>query len=395
MRRRSLERLNELTAFTQEKIRQFESGEGDLPTCEELAQKFEYNSAATVSGLLRKRGVSVRGPVLNRMQEVLHYVEDQIEVFKRGEINSLPSCDQIALEFNMKRCNLRSVLNRNSIRLSEYGPKFKVPEPSGDLAWFIGIVSAGGVVDTSNVSIVRAHENILEKYKSIGESLFFVNACTKADPKCSGYVFHSKDMATFLGDLRRTTWAETVLLKHPWILSNSEYEWDFITGFFEKRGKIYIEEAKGHYLIRLATPSRNEATLLSEMLAMVGLTRPTFSFDHSRAKRIVGVQLCNLKDIKLFAENVHSVNHQVEATLEYLKAKQSMVGRATLHSREKFIEEWLYMCKVLGHSPSSVDIDKLRKKREVTICAGAYSKRFGGPTGSFVAAREELDSLLK
>lgn len=67
-----------------------------------------------------------------------------------------------------------------------------------------------------------------------------------------------------------------------------------------------------------------------------------------------------------------------------------------IFSNEELIEEWFRIRGVLGHTPSSNDIQRLRNEDGTKINIGAYIYRFGhyGKSRSFTKAQEYLEQMV-
>lgn len=268
-----------------------------------------------------------------RKTQLLAYVQENIQQLEAGEITRLPTYQELADRFGYRSTKSPyDLLKKFGIKLREYTPPYKLPAPSADLAWWLGIVSTGESVNFGYhgaVSLEDTHENILEKFKMIGERLFLLNAYKKnaeeeSDKTSYRYKFYSVKTIGFLGDLGRDLWARTILSQHPWVIANSRYTWSFINGFFEKRGSIYTNERrnKGGHAIYISTPSQSGANLLTEMLVRQGLEDPSVLYVlQSKDAIIEGIEIQNLSDIRLFAQHIHSVVPEKEATLEYFRTR--------------------------------------------------------------------------
>lgn len=344
----------------------------------------------------------------DRRTQLIAYTREEIQKLEAGEITRLPTHQYLADQFGYKSdAGVYRALERQGIKLKEYAPPYKLPEPSADLAWFLGVSSAGGSVRLASgwIWLANTHENVLERYKLLGERLFSLNAHKiSAGGEESwggsqpGYQFNSVRAARFLGDLREDSWARTILSQHSWIVDDSKYTWGFINGFFEERGHVYIDETphKTQHRIKLSTPTPNEASLLAEMLVRQGLEHPSIQYEFRLGERVKGVRVQNLRDIRLFTQNVHSVIPEKEEALEYYRARFSLRGHydhQLKYTNERLIEEWKKVCDTLDGNPTARKIKKLKKDGETEISEMTYADRFG--QGNFVKAREELERIIR
>lgn len=338
--------------------------------------------------------------ITGRGERLIAYVQDCIQRLEAGEITRLPTGRELADRFGYKSPSSLSIfLKRRGLtpgHLKTSEKPCKIPEPSADLGWLLGVLSAGGSIDqnTGRIRLTSVHQNVLNKYRLIGENLFLLNAHTKPAKGWSGlgYEFDCVKAAKFLGDLRDDIWARTILSQHQWVVvDNPIYTWGFINGFFEKRGRIYTYEERNKHLLLLSTSSRNGANLLVEMLVKQGLNSPG---QRNPYERVRGVTIINLRDINLFAQHVHSAIPEKEARLEYYRnidPGEAIPGRR--YTREEMIEEWGWMSNELGRNPGYLDIWEFRESGQTRISELTYAKRFGG--GSFPKARIELERIIR
>lgn len=324
-------------------------------------------------------------------ERLVQYAQAIIKKLEIGEISELPTYKALADQFEYRSQGaVYRLLHRRGMALKGHDSPCRIPEPSSDLAWFLGISSAGGYVvpRKSTLQLANTHENVLEKYRLIGERLFELNAYKMPHNESSwtksGYRFHSKKIAEFLGDLRSDYWAQTILSNHPWVFDAPRYSWGFIAGFFEKKGYVHIYEE--NQLIGLSGLSQSGASLLTEILVKIGLHRPSIQG--------TVVVIRTLQDARLFASHVHSEDPKKEESLENFKTRFLRHGGFTrIYTSERMIEEWKIIIEELGNKPTEVGIAKLREIGKITISSHAYNRRFG--QGSFPKAREELKKLIE
>lgn len=293
------------------------------------------------------------------------------------------------------------MLRRRGIKLRDYEPPYRLPEPSSDLAWFLGVLSAGGNIDLTKgrMNLGSIHAGILEKYKLIGERLFSLNARRIPNTKWGyGYEFNSVKATRFIGDLGYDSWAQTILSTHYWIAENPIYCWGFITGFFDKKGRSYSYEPsdKLHSRITLATKSRSGAGLLSELLIRGGIENPNIHYATQSSEEVKDVAIFNLNDTIWFAQHVHSQVPEKERVLEYYRSgsdlRRPKCGRPQTYTTEELIDEWKGIKNTAGGDLTSWSLGKLVKEGKTKISGSTYANRFG--QGSFVKAREELERII-
>lgn len=334
-------------------------------------------------------------PTPEKRNQLIEYLRESIQRLEAGEITRLPSGRELANQFGYNPQQAYSVLRREGIKLSQYIPPYRLPEPSADLAWFIGILSAGGSVELNRgrIKLENVHDDVLNNYALAGERLFSLNVHKRQDG--TRYEFNSKKAARFLGDLRGEFWASTILSSHPWIVYNQKYTWGFINGYFEEKGKIYKGTSKNpKYFVRISTASQGGANLFIEMLTRVGIQHPYIEYDYRWDDPARSLAIHNVRDIRFFTQYVHSNIPEKESALEYCRTTLSLRSTsAPKYTEERLIEEWQKIKKEAGRIPTLYIIRKLREERRTEISEGTYGYRFG--QGSFVKAREELERIIR
>lgn len=276
-----------------------------------------------------------------------------------------------------------------------------IPSPSQDLSYFIGLLAASGnfsdrKTDFSLNRVSEENKGILPVFKSLGETLFQINATVASKEKVvqsyrykdESVVFNSTKAFQFLGNLGKSRWPQTILEKHSWIFTNQDYIWGLLKGYFDGSGGIY--EGQGNRVV-LRSSSRNDCLSLLQLLVTVGIKEPKLQ-TLSRAKEgVSGVVLCVIEDARTFAQNVHSRIPKKEEGLEYYRTRQNRQGLKRI-SDDELINEYAKVRKILDHPPSYLEMLKLHKEGITRFNMSTYSERFGDE--SFVKAREYLEGIL-
>lgn len=347
-----------------------------------------------------------------RQRLLLDYVQDSIRRLEAGEIHDVPTYQGLADQFGYQSPgSLYTMLKKRGLTIQRSSTPRNLLESSTDLSWLLGTLSGRGYIDLYRgyIYLPKTKEEVFEKYRLTGETLFGLNAYKASAGKQklwgrseAGYRFYSVEVARFLGDLRFEVWDRTILSNHPWILDNADYTWGFITGFFEVRGSVYTNTTpyETTHRIKLSTDSLSGANLLSEMLARQGIKRPHVERVFRPEEKIKGVVLQSLEDIKLFAEHVHSVVLEKDAALEYYRSLRegdffyhSSRDTTKRYTREDLIEEWKKIGLVINGNITARRIGKLRREGKTEISGKTYANRFG--QGNFVRARKELWKIIE
>lgn len=327
---------------------------------------------------------------------LVNFVRDEAEGFKRGEVTHISSNEELRRQFGYSNASsFYRLLGREGLiqerkrLIMERGRERLMPSP--DLAWMLGILAGGGYVMPENgaIGFTGREEHLLEAFKTTAEGLFNTNVFISSDEKNKGDEekryqrahFHSTSIARALGDLRRNQWPQTLTEKHSWILDNPSYIWKFLNGFFEVRGHI---TSRG---IIFTSSYLDIGNTLIDLLTRVGIDNPRFQAKGRTIKEIQGVGLHNLRDQKLFAQNISSKIPLKEQRLDHYRKKEISVN-----TRGDFIEEWKRLKKLLGHLPNSSEILELGRQGQTRFHYTSYSNRFG--KGSYKKASEYLEKVI-
>lgn len=283
--------------------------------------------------------------------------------------------------------------------------------PSSQLAWMLGILSGGGNVclkKTGGAIHFYTHdENILNKFKFIGQDLFKSNPIlSKREGRSYQMItFYNKKIAEELGDFRSRKWSNTLMEKYKWIFKNKQYLWNFLEGLFEARGFINYDSKKeickdlGFYV-------SHHVNFVSDLLIRVDINKPRIN--------TWGVRLSSWEDMKTFADNIYSVSLKKEKMLEIIRNQQYRVeikDQAKRNKQTKFeekreqkkkeaIAEWILVKKLLGHAPSKREIRVLKQNKDTRFSPEIYKYRFGRASinekrGNFSLAKKELEKITR
>ncbi|MBI2442860.1 MAG: hypothetical protein HYV40_03045 [Candidatus Levybacteria bacterium] len=409
------ERKQQLIQFAKGEAESFSAREiNRLSSTAELSEQFGYRPT-TVKSYLRATGVAKqrrlarverRGEVFNsdRAQDLVDAAREELLDFQTGRTSQLSSYVDLSERFGYKyKTGARVLLQRSGLAEKRKSAEREIKQdltPSEELAWMLGILSAGGVVaKTGEISLSCEHEGPLSQFRLYGEGLFQINAATRMTyKKARGKIlerptvsFYDLERARSLGDLRRSQWPETLVSQHKWLLDQQKYLWKFVEGFFEEKGSVTVRRENTIGEIILSTSSIEAAFFLTDLLVSLGLNRPTVG----RAKQgtiITGVRLQNLEDIRAFSNNVHSTIQKKEDALDYYRNRESRRGKTVKYKTDDVIAEWKRITQLVGHSPTITEINKLRRQGDTSYSTNMYAKRFGEK--SFVKARENLERII-
>ena len=353
---------------------------------------------------------------LSKMRRLINFVREEIGMFKRGEIPYVSSNTELGRRFgygSKSKLSIHRYLIKEGLaeerpllprkpRLRKETKSELFLTPSRDLAWMLGVLVSRGYCSPMDdiISVDSVDERFLKTFKSIGERLLRVNARERrvksvqgSDEKL-GISFYSKRSALALGDLRRTVWHNTILEKHGWILAEQEYTWGFIEGVFDRVGYVkFPKDSKGR---EIGFNSKDMAMFIADLLASVGVRRPSVARDSlKRGRDIKGIAICNLDDIKLISNNIHSNIVEKEKRLQiYRKMTRKRLSPSEIYAEA--IEEWRRLRKILVNITSE-EIVRLKREGKTRYSVGVYTRKFGKSDGqsSFIIARERLEGIIQ
>jgi len=238
--------------------------------------------------------------------------------------------------------------------------------PSLDMAWVLGVLAGGGYAnpDDKRISIDSNSEKFLDEFKTAGERVFRVNGVyrtrVKSDGKreVKGVTFYSRKVALMLGDLSSPEWPATILTDHKWIVENSNYLWSFIEGVFERKGNVFISKnrVKG---IFIGTDYVNVANFVAELLVRLGIKNPRIEHSKRGKEGIKGVRIHNIRDMKHFAENVHSKIPEKESRLSDCRKLKRYGG-----PRRRSVKSYPTVTKQEGIEKWKQDVNSVLKQYE-------------------------------
>lgn len=430
---RNPERAASLKQFAAEEVDQFRKGEVPrLSTIYELRDRFGYPYYTHVTKVLTKAGIkearkqaikdAVKTAVANRTEfpalprgterneALAEFVQEEIVLAQAGVIDHVSTHEELAQMFGYqdegninKQLLRRSIRSRRNATRDELNRKRKEKEgivPSRDWAWMLGALSAGGHTSTDNDGVISMasseDDQTLETFKTLGERLFGVNAQeNKRLPENSTREettirFYSLAFTKLIGNLRTDKWAETIRERHSWIREDPRFIWGFLEGYFNRSGNIYVRgENKGRLVFH--TSLHESANYISELLNLVHIQSPRLSTYEQTREGIDGVVVYNLHDIQVVAKNIHSTVSSKESKLEYFRNVKVPEYKVT-STDDEIIQEWIRLTKLLGHTPSSSDITKLRNEGKTRYHLSAFTYRFGNER--FGEAKKKLERIV-
>ncbi len=216
-------------------------------------------------------------------------------------------------------------LSRRDYASEQMCKKIKIPVPSENLAWFLGVVAGDGHVrslsDRSkkySVVLGSVSPEFESAFCRTGKNLFGIDGHRY---KASRYKlkgkwrfqyfceFISKNMVAFLGDWKETVWPTTLTDNFSWILQDKNYIANFIGGFFDAEGNARKQWTKS-YRIYIAIKYPAVQNTIGKMLSQLGIRYSVYSN---------GVWINSRKECWKFANLVKSCIPHKELLLEEMR----------------------------------------------------------------------------
>jgi len=144
-----------------------------------------------------------------------------------------------------------------------------IPQPSEDLAWFLGTVASDGYIDSNGqVGLSVVDIEFRDKFAFVGTKLFGIesNRTIRKRNKINSkwldqYVatFSSRAMTDFIGNMRKDSWVDNLNQNFIWILEDNKYISSFLSSYFDADGCAF----DGFIICSIVDKSKK---LISDML---------------------------------------------------------------------------------------------------------------------------------
>lgn len=335
---------------------------------------------------------------LTKGAKATEILQNQIDT---GKLTSYPD---IATKIDANPTTVYKAARKKGLQSSLREAREKKPTfvPSQETAWILGmLVGAGSVIKSRKygphtITFTNRDPYIRQAFKNSGERIFETHGfeTERADKNTKSVVFHTTAYATALGNFFRQERAYTIRKKHGWVL-HPTYIDSFTSGVFDARGHLIVTEDKKR--VTFYTTHREIADAYRRMLIGLGIKYAKIIKNPSAPNEVKGVAISNIKDLKIFAEHIRSVNPHTQELLDSLRDLPSITKpkqKTSITSLKEIRDEWKKLTASLGHPPLSTDISKLRRTNDTLFPVSVYIRYFGktheSPQGKFSIASERL-----
>lgn len=253
--------------------------------------------------------------------------------------------------------------------------------PSPELSWILGVLSGAGNVRYNGIYLESTRNpELLKEFSAVGQRLFGKQPHIAPDK----IHFFSSQIAREIGDLRNSTWVETIQSRHKWILNNSNFIWKFIEGLFDTRAHLKTKPKYNGYTLRFRTNKFTNAEFIKKLLLAASLQKPTIFPDEEQPKETeYTVSMYNIEDLKVIADNINPKSPDKQDQLKSIKEEPSPspITETDLYA------EWVR----LGRISSSYKLIKLYREGQTKYSRSSYDRILG--EGSFRDAISRLKKL--
>ncbi|OGM33468.1 hypothetical protein A2803_04710 [Candidatus Woesebacteria bacterium RIFCSPHIGHO2_01_FULL_44_21] len=310
-------------------------------------------SSKGVRGYLRINCPTQEGLVfINSLLQRLEFRNSQVYLNPKGRVGYIRNYSQeevVNFSLSINSCITQKqesleIMRKKGVEIARRKEKSeRIEEPSTNLAWTLGVLSAAGHVDPSggSIGIVNKHEELLKKFLTVGQELFGTTGYRfRLQGKHPAIKFSDTASARIIGDLRFTNWVARVKEKYPWLI-DKEYIWDFLRGFFDARGYVsdFNESAASNLL--LTHPDKKGCNFLQDILFGLDFSNPIVVKNKTYKQGVRGVLLARNEDIKKFAQSLHSCIPEKEERLEkfrHIIYKESEDHKRIVEAYDKVFE---------------------------------------------------------
>lgn len=160
-----------------------------------------------------------------------------------GEIASMMGYKQITVQKRLKKLGmLRGTKEEGKYRRIRQRSEIKIPKPSEDYAWFLGVMCGDGwTVKDIRIGLNVRDKDFLMRFNNVVEKLFGLKGKFS---KRGGHqvIYHSFNLVNYLDNgFHGDTWHKDLHNpKFDFVLKNKRYFFAFLSGFFDSEGSAFL-----------------------------------------------------------------------------------------------------------------------------------------------------------
>lgn len=332
----------------------------------------------------------------NLDRQLIEYARAETKQYAQGEMNKLSTYPQLGKKFDRGRDYVGRLLKTEGIvddrnKAKQEYEALPFP-PSEELAWIVGYLGCQAHISTEpHTTSLRMTEDNPDKKKRFlasAQTIFPPHTINQLDDTDEQNRASTRDSRSIrkLGNIGRQHFLETFEERYTWILEDPRFRWAFIDGVTEQRGSLDKES------VRYITSVKAFAEVIHKALQMSGINKSIMSDRRSvLPDRSWMVGIFNREDMRTFAQNIHSATPEKEALLESIREAPPVNARPV-----DALQEWQKLKQDLGHSPSLMEVSRLRKAGKTRFSEDVYRRLIGDRVLSTATFRlKQFDELAK
>ena len=153
----------------------------------------------------------------------------------------------------------------------------RIPKPSKELAWFLGVLAGDGCVRKDRAVMGTVTPDFADKFEEVGHSLFQLTPRQyRIKPKNKKHQtiivtqFASVELSKYLGNWKSAEWVKTLENKFQWVLTKDSYKIAFLTGLFDSDGCVVITPHEHKIQINCRFPEPRQ--LVCDLIKSLGIS---------------------------------------------------------------------------------------------------------------------------
>lgn len=273
-----------------------------------------------------------------------------------------------------------------------------------DVAWFLGAMVAAGIRHQNHdadrqigIEFRSKDPHTLEAVRQTGERLFGIPAEELNKYATPRVVFKNHAISDALGDFGYGEKVGTIRHRHSWVLDD-QYVARFASGVIDASPeKVFTGK---NLRIKLHTEDIQTARFYLDMFIRLGIEGAYLYYADGDKTHLKGVAITNLRDMQRLANQITSVNPDIQIQLNQLKrgeVKRAFTDKPS--SIQEVVDEWNNLRQMLGETFSEETVNRLFHQGDTRFPARVYSFYFGkssepGELSTFVRARDALMHLV-